>query len=33
MLKTLLTWILSKGIRLSYTIRFGGGKRKLENKK
>ena len=34
MLKTLVSWILGKGIRLSYTIRFGGGRRrKLETKK
>lgn len=33
MLKTLLTWILGKGVGFSYTIRFGGGKRKFENKK
>ena len=33
MFKTLLFWILGKGIRLSYTIRFGGGKRKFETKK
>jgi len=34
MLKTLVSWILGKGIRLSYTIRFGGGRRrKFETKK
>jgi hypothetical protein len=32
MLKTLLAWVLGKGITLSYTIRFGGGKRKIERK-
>ena len=26
MLKQLFTWIRGKGVRLSYTIRFGGGK-------
>ena len=26
MLKELFAWILGKGVRLSYTIRFGGGK-------
>ncbi len=34
MLKTLLAWILGRGIRLGYTIRFGGGRRrKFETKK
>jgi hypothetical protein len=34
MFKTLVSWILGKGIRLSYTIRFGGGRRrKFETKK
>ena len=33
MLKTLLTWILGKGVGFSYTIRFGGGKRKSETRK
>ncbi len=32
MLKELLTWILSKGVRLSYTVRFGG-KRNAEKPK
>ena len=33
MFKTIVTWILGKGIRLSYTIRFGGGKRNPEKPK
>jgi len=33
MLKTLLAWILGKGIRLSYTIRFrpGGRNKRFPN--
>jgi len=27
-LKTLVDWLLGKGLMLSYTIRFGGGKKR-----
>jgi hypothetical protein len=32
-MKALLNWLLGKGITLSYTFRFGGGKRRFDRDK
>lgn len=31
--KTLVDWLLGKGLTLSYTIRFGGGKKRRPQEK